>query len=337
LHFEDIRRLLEVLHRLVDAGHTVLVIEHNLDVIQTADWIIDLGPEAGDGGGQVVACGPPEEIVRLFQSGSPTHTGRFLAEYLNSCSPQSSAGTTPTEVHSPAPQSPQSASPSPPRSARSRKTPPSFSVALDEPEAITANTTPQPGDKPSRSYSIERHMPWVRNAEAWHSGPKGFPAGQSRRWPGALLTTLLEHLRLLGGELLHLESQQTAILVSLSLSQDACAPWCRILTKQPEALVVECDLPASWLRNAAFRRWQSFAHPASTTGPVAPHKVTPSGPAPSPSQKMTTLRLALSAQEHLETTAVFDLLRVLYERITGSPATAHAPTPSTRHPLSTSR
>ena len=337
LHFEDIRRLLEVLHRLVDAGHTVLVIEHNLDVIQTADWIIDLGPEAGDGGGQVVAYGPPEEIVRLFQSGSPTHTGRFLAEYLNSCSPQSSAGTTPTEVHSPAPQSPQSASPSPPRSVRSRKTPPSFSVALDEPEAITANTTPQPGDKPSRSYSIERHMPWVRNAEAWHSGPKGFPAGQSRHWPGPLLTTLLEHLRLLGGELLHLESQQTAILVSLSLSQDACAPWCRILTKQPEALVVECDLPASWLRNAAFRRWQSFAHPASTTGPVAPHKVTPSGPAPSPSQKMTTLRLALSAQEHLETTAVFDLLRVLYERITGSPATAHAPTPSTRHPLSTSR
>ena len=63
LHFDDLAKLLDVLNRLVDLGNTVVVIEHNLDVIKTADWIIDLGPEAGDGGGYVVAEGTPEEVV----------------------------------------------------------------------------------------------------------------------------------------------------------------------------------------------------------------------------------------------------------------------------------
>jgi excinuclease ABC subunit A len=78
LHFEDVRRLLQVLHALVDQGNTVVVIEHNLEVIKTADWILDLGPEGGDGGGRIVAKGTPEDIA-----GSPTsHTGRFLAPML---------------------------------------------------------------------------------------------------------------------------------------------------------------------------------------------------------------------------------------------------------------
>jgi excinuclease ABC subunit A len=78
LHFEDVRRLLMVLGRLVDAGNTVLVIEHNLDVIKTADWIIDMGPEGGRGGGSVVAEGTPEEVA----ANPASHTGRFLAPYL---------------------------------------------------------------------------------------------------------------------------------------------------------------------------------------------------------------------------------------------------------------
>ncbi len=78
LHFEDIRKLLTVLSRLVDAGNTVLVIEHNLDVVKTADWIVDLGPEGGDGGGQVVVEGPPELVAKTEGS----HTGRFLAPLL---------------------------------------------------------------------------------------------------------------------------------------------------------------------------------------------------------------------------------------------------------------
>jgi excinuclease ABC subunit A len=78
LHFEDVRRLLTVLSRLVDQGNTVLVIEHNLDVIKTADWLIDLGPEGGSGGGMVIAEGTPEQVAATKAS----HTGRFLAELL---------------------------------------------------------------------------------------------------------------------------------------------------------------------------------------------------------------------------------------------------------------
>ncbi len=78
LHFEDVNKLLGVLHRLVDAGNTVIVIEHNLDVIKTADWIIDLGPEGGSGGGQIVAEGTPEQVAQVEAS----HTGRFLRPLL---------------------------------------------------------------------------------------------------------------------------------------------------------------------------------------------------------------------------------------------------------------
>jgi excinuclease ABC subunit A len=78
LHFEDIRRLLTVLSRLVDQGNTVLVIEHNLDVIKTADWIVDLGPEGGDGGGTVVVEGPPELVAKTDAS----YTGQFLKPLL---------------------------------------------------------------------------------------------------------------------------------------------------------------------------------------------------------------------------------------------------------------
>jgi excinuclease ABC subunit A len=78
LHFEDVRKLLDVLNRLVDQGNTILVIEHNLDVVKSADWIIDLGPEGGEGGGRIVAEGTPEDVARVKGS----HTGNFLAAAL---------------------------------------------------------------------------------------------------------------------------------------------------------------------------------------------------------------------------------------------------------------
>jgi len=78
LHFHDVKKLLEVLHELVSQGNTVVVIEHNLEVIKTADWVIDLGPEGGDGGGEIVAWGPPEDIVKAPRS----YTGKFLAPVL---------------------------------------------------------------------------------------------------------------------------------------------------------------------------------------------------------------------------------------------------------------
>ncbi|MCI0598980.1 MAG: ATP-binding cassette domain-containing protein, partial [Beijerinckiaceae bacterium] len=78
LHFHDVAKLLKVLHELAGQGNTVIVIEHNLEVVKTADWIIDLGPEGGDGGGEIVAAGPPGEIMRQRSS----YTGRYLREFL---------------------------------------------------------------------------------------------------------------------------------------------------------------------------------------------------------------------------------------------------------------
>ena len=78
LHFEDINRLLKVLHALVDQGNSMIVIEHNLDVIKTADWIVDLGPEGGDGGGKIIAEGTPEEVAQ-----SPiSYTAKYLRDKL---------------------------------------------------------------------------------------------------------------------------------------------------------------------------------------------------------------------------------------------------------------
>ena len=78
LHFADIQLLLNVLHQLRENGNTLVVIEHNLDVIKTADWIIDLGPEGGDGGGEIIAEGPPEKIIMNKKS----FTGKYLKKYL---------------------------------------------------------------------------------------------------------------------------------------------------------------------------------------------------------------------------------------------------------------
>lgn len=78
LHFADVHKLVEILRKLSDGGNTVIVIEHNLDVIKTADYIIDIGPEGGDRGGTVIATGTPEEIVQCDQS----YTGKFLKKYL---------------------------------------------------------------------------------------------------------------------------------------------------------------------------------------------------------------------------------------------------------------
>jgi excinuclease ABC subunit A len=89
LHFHDVKKLLDVLHELVDNGNTVVVIEHNLEVIKTADWIVDLGPEGGDGGGEIVAAGMPEDVAKAARS----YTGQYLKPLLKSRTPERLART----------------------------------------------------------------------------------------------------------------------------------------------------------------------------------------------------------------------------------------------------
>ena len=81
LHMADVEKLIRVLHRLVDAGNTVIVIEHNLDIIAEADWVVDMGPEGGDGGGKIVAKGPPEQVMRRKRG---SHTAKALAAFIGS-------------------------------------------------------------------------------------------------------------------------------------------------------------------------------------------------------------------------------------------------------------
>jgi excinuclease ABC subunit A len=95
LHFDDVRKLLDVLHRLTNLGNTVIIIEHNLDVIRNADWILDLGPEGGEEGGRVVAQGTPEQVARVKKS----YTGQALAGYFNGAKPLRDAAQSPQEVH----------------------------------------------------------------------------------------------------------------------------------------------------------------------------------------------------------------------------------------------
>jgi excinuclease ABC subunit A len=94
LHFDDVRKLLDVLHRLTDLGNTVIIIEHNLDVVRNADWILDLGPEGGEEGGRIVAQGTPEQVARVKKS----YTGQALASYFNGAKPGATVNN-PQEVH----------------------------------------------------------------------------------------------------------------------------------------------------------------------------------------------------------------------------------------------
>jgi excinuclease ABC subunit A len=96
LHFDDVRKLLDVLHRLTDLGNTVIIIEHNLDVIRNADWILDLGPEGGEEGGRIVAQGTPEQVARVKKS----YTGQALTSYFNGTVRNGTAKNTDTDKDS---------------------------------------------------------------------------------------------------------------------------------------------------------------------------------------------------------------------------------------------
>jgi len=168
LHFEDVRKLLDVLQRLVDRGNTVLCIEHNLDVLKSADWIIDLGPEAGPGGGTIVAAGPPETIAAERQS----HTGRALRGVL-------------------------AAGPRAPRAMASdtRAAPADGGTVIARPAGrhlrgdIATKTDRDDG---------ETKMPWQINGRGWHLRERVSRRGEKIEWEGAALEFIVEQIERLG-------------------------------------------------------------------------------------------------------------------------------------------
>jgi excinuclease ABC subunit A len=165
LHFDDIRKLLDVLNRLVDLGNTVIVVEHNLDVIKTADWIIDLGPEAGENGGRVVVEGTPEDVAACgLAKGAPakpqaaiSHTAKFVADAL-------AAG-------------------------------PHLERPKYDPFAAEKKRS---GDVDLEKVGKDAAMPWQTDGMSWHTKNRISSGGKIARWDGAVLTWIDEKIHALG-------------------------------------------------------------------------------------------------------------------------------------------
>lgn len=176
LHFDDVRKLLDVLNRLVDLGNTVITVEHNLEVIKTADWVIDLGPEAGDRGGSIVAFGTPEDIVAQAKrpaNGTPSYTGLALEEVLK-------AG---------------------PHEERKRFDPAAAAAKKD-------------GDIELEKVGKDAQLPWQLDGKKWHCLERVTSDGQPCRWDGKILPWVEERIRALGSFAETDWSQRTVVEVA---------------------------------------------------------------------------------------------------------------------------
>ncbi len=176
LHFDDLTKLLEVLNRLVDLGNTVVVIEHNLDVVKTADWVIDLGPEAGDEGGYVVAAGTPEDIVK----------GR--EERGEGRGKNCGIRTVP---------SPLSSLPSPLRSYTAEALAPVLAAGPfveRKPYDFAAETAARESDHDITDVGREAKMPWQADGRRWHTLDRVGRAGTPCRWDGRILAEVIDRI-----------------------------------------------------------------------------------------------------------------------------------------------
>ncbi len=203
LHFDDLAKLLDVLNRLVDLGNTVVVIEHNLDVVKTADWVIDLGPEAGDEGGYVVAAGTPEDIVAKAEGGRPGFARCPKAEGRREpeASASGSEGTPEDPISASARPSPFPLSPYP--AAHAAGSPPSAFISHTgevlapvlaagpfRPRAVhdfAAERSARHGDQDISEIGTATKMPWESDGRHWHTVARVGRTGNPCRWDGRIL------------------------------------------------------------------------------------------------------------------------------------------------------
>lgn len=223
LHFDDIEKLLSVLQRLVDLGNTVVIIEHNLDVIKNADWIIDMGPDAGASGGEIVFAGTPENLAattkgkRASRDQTKSVTGPFLADVLT----EQTDNTMP-QVDS--------------KKQGKKKSKASTSKAAttkrkQDTETITTSLRLDPQHTPNAA-SVD---PWKALGRKWHSLGKGFPKGETPDWPLELADRTLKLLeQVAGGDCLAFDAPDR-VDVRPNGSQHM---WAEVHTKTPESLKV---------------------------------------------------------------------------------------------------
>jgi excinuclease ABC subunit A len=198
LHFDDVRKLLDVIHRLADLGNTVVVIEHNLEVIKTADWVIDLGPEAGTDGGDLVAEGTPEQIVKDRRS----HTGKFLGPVL-AAGPRGRLALPAAEVESGklAPKGKRSGegidrAKSPEASQSAENNGKSGAKKKGVGDSIGSSKS---GAR-SRGVDVEGQAkaPWEIDGRSWHTRDRVAGNGRPARWDGRILEIIVDRIEELG-------------------------------------------------------------------------------------------------------------------------------------------
>jgi excinuclease ABC subunit A len=228
LHFDDIQKLLDVLQRLVELGNTVVVIEHNLDVIKCADWIIDLGPGAGTSGGELVFAGTPEDLAEKSsgkkgsrnkrKTAKPngswySDTGTFLAPVLNESSKQ----------------------PRPQRSAAKNSKPKRPDPIRIEPAEESVPQAKAKAKRPRARANAVANEPWQVLGRRWHSLGKGFPADAAPDWPLELVDQILGLLeRVAGDDSLTFEKPDRVDVRPEGIART----WAEVETKAPESLKV---------------------------------------------------------------------------------------------------
>ena len=185
LHFDDLAKLLDVLNRLVDLGNTVVVIEHNLDVIKTADWVIDLGPEAGDEGGYVVAAGTPEDIVAGERGEGRRGDGRQGDKETRSTTPVSCLPVSPL-------------SPLPSRSHTAEALAPVLAagpLVERKPYDFAAEAAAREDDRDITDVGRDAQMPWETDGRRWHTVDRVGRTGNPCRWDGRILAEVVDRIQ----------------------------------------------------------------------------------------------------------------------------------------------
>jgi excinuclease ABC subunit A len=232
LHFHDIEKLLEVIQRLVDRGNTVVVIEHNLDVIKCADWIIDVGPGAGAKGGEIVFAGSPEDLLK-----SKSVTAPYLADVLSvTATKKQRKGSVSRGSAGPGTQSSKSET-----EGHAKPNIGSVKRAKDQAEQGPVATEP-----------------WQVLGRRWHSLSKGFPDGQDPEWPLELVDRVLSLLETVAGEESIRFDSPHRVDVTPNGNQHA---WVELETKTPESLKVTLAGPPEAIDEAALRE-------LDVTGPI---------------------------------------------------------------------
>jgi excinuclease ABC subunit A len=258
LHFDDVRKLLDVIHRLADLGNTVVVIEHNLEVIKTADWIIDLGPEAGAGGGDLVAAGTPESIVAVEGS----HTGRFLKPVLAAgpfaerprFDPKAAlrggakpGGDKPERVSGNAKSNGEAKSGlSPPATGKNGKR-----QAASDSEAVSSAAA-------SRDPALDVKAPWELDGRKWHTGGRAASNGRPTRWDGRLLDWIVTQIESFAGSrpgMLPTDWSQRNVVRAGGLETDAIRfPFFHATTSSEWVIPLRFFVPKNTFRAVALER-----------------------------------------------------------------------------------